>query len=114
METDLIIDSQDLVPGNSQERASAVVFVLGVGNQGVQAIVAACHLNDHKDPAIRNAGPRRDQRQVGRVVQRVAGAGEKGRHGHTHGRHGQALFQELSPGMKIGFAHRRRSSQQTW
>src|SRR5207244_1851078 len=49
VQADVVIDAEDFVPAQPQRRAGLVVEVVGVGDDGVQAVVAAGEFDDDQD-----------------------------------------------------------------
>ena len=56
IEGDVIGDFEGLVAADADARADEVVGVVGVGDDGIQTVVAAGQLENHEDGAVLAAG----------------------------------------------------------
>ena len=56
VQADVVVDLDDLLLGEVQRRPGLVVEVVGVGNDGVEAVVAAGHLDDDEDGVLAGLG----------------------------------------------------------
>ena len=81
VEADAVVDLRDGLCVEAQLRAVLAVVVVGVGGDGVQAVVAAVELQDDEDAAV-GVALRLGGQGVGR-------AGEEGRHGGAAGQQGK-------------------------
>src|SRR5262245_26623070 len=93
MQADVVIQSDDLVLGLSQRGSSFVVEIVGVGNDGVEAVITATQFEDDEYVILaRPNGPRslghelgndRAQRHQRRVFQSVRQELTTGEHRNT-------------------------------
>jgi hypothetical protein len=56
VQAQLVVDTDHLLPGETEGRAGLVIQVVGVGDDGVQTVVAAIHLDDNQDGVLAGLG----------------------------------------------------------
>ena len=56
MESKIIVDSQNIFGRDCNARARAMIIIIRVRHDRVQSVIAAGHLQDDKDRAVRASG----------------------------------------------------------
>jgi hypothetical protein len=65
VQADVVVDPDELLAPQAESRPRTVVQVVGVGHDGVQAVVAAGHLQHDEDVVLAGTGcPRRGRKEA--------------------------------------------------
>jgi len=101
VQADVAVDLEDILGIVAESGAGAVVMVIGVGNDGVEAIIAAGELDDDEDGGVFAGGTLGafDVERIGEGHHRlVEERGDGGRGGED----GQATLEEDATGGEVG------------
>jgi hypothetical protein len=104
MESDIVVKFEDLLFGESDFWASAVIVIVGIGNYGVETVIAASHLQNDENAGVASVCDLR--RFVGGFgLEHGKGVGKESGNGpgERAAEHGGA--QEFAAGFKSEFVH---------